>query len=77
MLRSTLLDYSDAHILVIAVNNTADADINANNVGKKVIFKNCVPFTNWKTEISNTEINNAKDIDIVMPMYNLREYSDN
>ena len=37
MLRSTLLDYSDAHILVIAVNNTADADTNANNVGKKVI----------------------------------------
>ena len=44
---------------------------------KKVIFKNCAPFTNCTTEINNTQIDNAKDIDIVMPMYNLIEYSDN
>ena len=42
---------------------------------KGVIFKNCAPFINFKSEINNTEIDNAKDIDIVMPMYNLTEYS--
>ena len=40
-------------------------------------FKNCAPFTNCISEINNTQIDNAKDIDIVMPMYNLIEYSDN
>ena len=44
---------------------------------KKVIFKNCAPFTNCISEINNTQVDNAKDIDIVMPMYNLIEYSDN
>ena len=44
---------------------------------KSVIFKNCDPFTNCKSEINTTEIDNAKDIDIVMPMHNLIEYSDN
>ena len=41
------------------------------------MFKNCAPFTNCIREINNTQIDNAKDIDIVMPMYNLIEYSDN
>ena len=41
------------------------------------MFKNCAPFMNCKSEINNTEIGNAKDIDIVTPMYNLIEYSDN
>ena len=40
---------------------------------KKVILKNCAPFTNCISEINNTQIDNAKDIDIVMPMYNLIE----
>ena len=44
---------------------------------KRVIFKNCAPFTNCKSEINNTEIDNAKNIDIVMPMYNLIEHGDN
>ena len=43
---------------------------------KEVIFKNCAPFINCKTEINNREIDHAKYIDIVMPMYNLIEYSD-
>ena len=80
MLRSSLCDYSDAYILVkgnIAVNNNAGADAAANNIGKKVIFKNCSPFTNCISKINNTEIDNAEYIDIVMPMYNLTEYSDN
>ena len=79
MLKSSLCDYSDAYIFVkgnIGVNNTA-AQGAANNTNKKVIFKNCAPFTNCISEINNTQIDNAKDIDIVMPMYNLIEYSDN
>ena len=44
---------------------------------KGVAFKNCASFTNCISEINNTQIDNAKDIDIVMPMYNLTEYNDN
>ena len=80
MLKSSLCDYSDAYILLkgaITVNNTAAADADANNTNEKVIFKNCAPFTTCTSEINNTQIDNAKDIDIVMPMYNLIEYGDN
>ena len=81
MLRSTLCDYSDAYILVkgnITVNNTAAAAASAaNNTNKKVILKNCAPFTNCISKINNTEMDNAEYIDIVMPMHNLIEYSDN
>ena len=56
---------------------TSTADAAANNTNKKVIFKNCVPFTNCISEINNTQIDNVKDIDIVMPMYDVIEYSDN
>ena len=75
----SLCGYSDAYILVngtIAVNNTAAAGPNANNTNKKVVFKNCAAFS-CISEINNTQVDNAKDIDIVMPMYNLIEYSDN
>ena len=80
MLKYSLCDYSNAYILVkgtISVNNTAAAGAAVNNDDKKVIFKNCAPFTNCISEINNMQIDNAKDIDIVMPMYNLIEYSDN
>ena len=80
MLKSNLCDYSDAYILVkgnISANNTAAAGADANNANKKVIFKNCAPFTNCISKINNTQIDNAEYIDIVMPMYNLIEYSDN
>ena len=80
MLKSSLYDYSDAYILIkrtISVNNTAAAGATGNNTNKKVIFENCAPFANCISEINNTQIDNAKDIDIVMTMYNLIEYSDN
>ena len=73
---SSLWDYNDAYILVketITVDNTSAAGAAANNTDKKVILKNCAPFTNCISEISNTQVCNAKDIDIVMPMYNLIE----
>ena len=80
MLKLSLCDYSGAYILVkgtITVNNTAALDANANNTNRKVIFTNCAPFTICISEINNTQVGKAKDIDIVMPMYNLIEYSDN
>ena len=82
MLRSSLCDYSDACILVkgkITINEAGDdaAAMRADERDKGVAFKNCAPFTNCISEINNTQVDNAEDIDIVMPMYNLIEYSDN
>ena len=80
MLRSSLCDYSDAYILVkenVLLNNTAGAGTSANNVNKKVIFKNCAPFTKYISKINNTQIDDAEYIDIVIPMYNLIEHSYN
>ena len=79
MLRSSLCDYRDAYILVkgnISVNNNVAAGANENDIGKKVIFKNCAPFTNCISKINNTQIDNAEYIDIVMSMFSLIEYSD-
>ena len=47
-----------------------------NNTNKKVIFKNCAPFTNCITEIINIQVDEGQDIDIVIPMYNLIEHTD-
>ena len=80
MLKSSLCDYSGGYIIVqgtISVNNTAADGAAANNTNKKVIFKNCASFTNCLSEINNTQVDNAKDIDILIPMYNLIEYSHN
>ena len=78
MLKSSLCDYSDAYILVsgtITARNTGTAE-NPDNI-KNIIFKNCAPFNNCLIEINNSQKDNAKHIDMVMPMYDLIEYSDN
>ena len=67
MLKSSLCDYSDVYIL-IAIYNKAAADTDANNTNTKVIFKDCAPFTDYMSESINTQVDNAKYIDIVMPM---------
>ena len=80
MLRSSLCDYSDAYIHVkgnILDNNTAASDAAANNAARKVLFKNYAPFNNCISEINKTQIDNPEDIDIVMPIYVLIEYSNN
>ena len=82
MVKSSLCDYSDAYILVkgkITITGAgADAAVRqADERDKGVAFKNCAPFINCISEINNTQADNAKDIDIIMPMYNLIEYSDN
>ena len=78
MLQSILYDYSDAYIAfkgTITVPNTGRAAAQ-NNRNKEVVFENCAPFTDCISEMNNTEIDNAKDIDVVMNMYNLIEYSE-
>ena len=79
MIRSSLCDYGDVYIFVkgITVPKTAAQDGDVKNTNKKVIFKDCAPFTSCKTEINNIQVDNTKDIDIVMPTYNLIEYSNN
>ena len=82
MLRSNLCDYTDAYILVkgtITITGAGDAAAakRLDERNKGVIFKNCAPFTKCISRINNKDIDNAQDIDIVMPMYNLIEYSDN
>ena len=82
MLKSDLCDYADAYIFVKGTITIAGAGADAaarqlDERNKGVIFKNCAPFTKCISRINGTDIDNARDIDIVMPMYNLIEYSDN
>ena len=82
VLRSSLCDYADAYILVkgtitITGAGNDDATKQVDERDKGATFKNCAPFTKCISRINNTDIDNAQDIDIVMPMYNLIEYSDN
>ena len=82
MLKSRLWDYSHEYILAsraITINGAEDDD-NAkrlDKINKGVISKDCVPFTDCISEINNTQIDNAKDLDVVMLMYNSIEYSNN
>ena len=70
-------DYNDAlytiehYILKSETITVAALEAGRGNNNMQVVFKNCAPFTNCISEINNTQKNNAKDIDIVMLMYNL------
>ena len=82
LLRSNLCDYVDAHILVkgiITITGAGNDDATklADERDKGVTFKSCASFTKCISRIKNTDIDNAQDIHIVMPKYNLFEYSDN
>ena len=80
MLRSDFCDYSNAYI-VIKGKITVDRDNDDKTRNKKLIFKNNSPFRSCLSKINNTFIENAGDLDIAMPIYNLLqyllEYSDN
>ena len=80
-LNSSLCDYSDVYILaketITFARGEADAAATQAKRDKRVIFKNCTPFTDYINKIKNTQVNNAKDLDVEMLMYNLIEYSDN
>ena len=80
--RSSLCDYSDAYILVsgfipITGAGADDAVKRLDEKNKGVTFKNCAQFTDCISEINNSQVDNAKYIDVVMLMYNLIAYSDN
>ena len=82
LLRSNLCDSADSNRLVkgtITITGAGDdaAARQADERNKSVTFKNCAPFTKCISRIYNTDIDNAHDIDILMPMYNLSEYSNN
>ena len=63
---------SDAYILVKeTISIETQAGDNPNNGDKEMIFKNCATFTDCISEINNAQIDNAKNIDVVLPMYNL------
>ena len=78
MLRADLCDFSDAYILVKGdITLTTDADRGFIDIRHVFSIKNNAPFTNCVSKINNVLIDNAEDIDIVMPMNNLIEYSKN
>ena len=74
MLRSDLCDYSDAYIFVKG-DITLEGDNDANKRNKNLAFKNNAPFINCISKINGVKIDNAEDLDVVMPTYNLLEYS--
>ena len=69
MLRSDLCDFSDVYIVVKEPNNAKR--------NKSVAFKNNAPFINCIPKINGIQIGNVEDLDVVMPMYNLLQYSKN
>ena len=72
VLKSNLCDYAEAYILVDGTIRAAAANANT-----RLALKNCVPFTKCNLEINEEHVDTAENLDIVMPMYNLIEYSDN
>ena len=73
MLRSDLCNFNDAYIVVKGIITVTEPDNAKRN--KEVAFKNNAPFINCISKINDVKIDNAKDLDVVMPMYNLLEYS--
>ena len=71
VLKPNLCDYAD-----ILVDGTIRA-ANAVNANTRLALKNCAPFTKCNLEINDEHVDTAENLDIVMPMYNLIEYSDN
>ena len=72
VLKPNLCDSAEAYILVDGTNRATNA-VNAT----RLALKNCAPFTKCNLEINDEHVDTAENLDIVMPMYNLIEYSDN
>ena len=77
MLRSDLRDYSDAYIVVKGIVTVSAEEKDRDERNRPVILKNNAPFISCVLKINGTLIENAKDLDIVMPMHNLLDYSKN
>ena len=74
MLRSDLCDHSDVYIAATGIDRLAAATNENDKAQKNIVFKNNVQFRSYVSKINSTLIDNAEDLDIVMPMYNLLEY---
>ena len=72
VIKPNLCDYSDAYILV-----TGDIKVTGIAADTNVAFKNCAPFTRCITHINDEHIESAENLNIIITMYNLIEYSDN
>ena len=72
VMKSNLCDYSDAYILI-----TGNITATVGDANTSVAFKNCAPFTKCITLINDELVDNADNLDSIMPMYNLIEYSNN
>ena len=72
VIKPNLCDYSDAYILV-----TGDVKVAGVAADTNVTFKNCAPFTRCVTHTNGEHVETAENLDIIMPMYYLLEYSDN
>ena len=72
VLKPNLGDYAESYILVDGTIRAAAANANT-----RLALKNCAPFTRCNLEINDEHVDTAENLDIVMPMYNLIEYSDN
>ena len=71
-LKPNLCDYSDACILV-----TGKITVTGGGNNTRVAFKNCAPFTKCSGRINDEHVEEADNLDLIMPMYNLIEHSDN
>ena len=72
VLKPNLCDYAEAYILIDGTIGAEAADANT-----RLALKNCAPFTKCNLEINDEHVDTAENLDTVMPMYNLIEYSDN
>ena len=77
MLRSYLCDYNDAYIVVKGIVTARAEEKDRDERNRQIILKNNTPFISCISKINGTLIENAEDLDIVMPMYNLLGYSKN
>ena len=72
ILKPFICDYSDAYILVTGYITVAGGDNNT-----RAAFKNCHPFTRSVVHLNHEHVNTCENLDIIMNMYNLIEYSNN
>ena len=63
--------------ITVVETGAEDGARSADRNNKQAILRNCAPFIDCITQINNTQVDNVKDLDVVMPMYKLIEYSDN
>ena len=77
MLRSDLCDFSDAYIVFKGIVTVSADETDRDKMNRQVILKDNTPFISCISKINGALVENAEDLDIVMPMYNLHEYSKN